>query len=246
VGGSRRSGAASIEAVTWTIRAGDFWVVGGGPGSGKSDLLATVAGLLRPLSGSLRLFGADRLEGSEDELAASRAEVGLVFENGGRPFQHLTVTENIALPLCYRENCRPLDVRDRLEGLLRFGGLESVAGRLPGRIPHHLRQRLGLVRALALRPALLLIDNPLPGYAPDETRWWREALRRLAAGDAVTGGKSMTLVVGCFDLRPWMDQGRQFAVLKQRRWLPLGDRAAVAHSEDPLVRELLSNDPHRN
>jgi ABC-type transporter Mla maintaining outer membrane lipid asymmetry ATPase subunit MlaF len=109
VGESRRSGAPSVEDINWTVHSGDYWVVGGAPGSGKSDLLATVAGLLRPLRGTLRLFGLDRVDTSQEELVASRAEIGLVFENGGRPFEHLTVAENVALPLCYRENCSPED-----------------------------------------------------------------------------------------------------------------------------------------
>jgi hypothetical protein len=85
-----------------------------------------------------------------------------------------------------------------------------------------------------------LVDNPLPGYAPEETRWWREALGRLAAGDAVTGGKAVTLVIGCFDLRPWADQGKQFAVLRHRRWLNLGDRAALGRSGESILREALN------
>lgn len=242
VGAGRRPGAPSVEDINWTVRSGDYWVVGGAPGSGKSDLLATVAGLLRPLRGTLRLFGLDRVDTDQEELVASRAEIGLVFENGGRPFEHLTVAENVALPICYRENRSPADVVERIASLLEFGGLESVAHKLPGRISHHLRQRLGLVRALALRPELLLVDNPLPGFVPQETRWWRDTLGQLAAGHAVTAGKPITLVIGCLDLRPWVDQGKQFAVLKHRRWLNVGDRAALSRSEEPLLREALIAD----
>jgi ABC-type transporter Mla maintaining outer membrane lipid asymmetry ATPase subunit MlaF len=242
VGGTRAPGGSSVEDVTWTIRAGDYWVVGGSPGSGKSELLETIAGMLRPLRGTLRLFGLDRTHCAEAEWTAARRRIGLVFENGGRPFQHLTVAENIGFPLCYHQNRSPMEVRDRVDELLKFAGLESFAGCRPDEINHFQRQRLGLVRALALKPKALLVDNPLSGVAPQETRWWRQKLGRLADGEAVMAGEPVTLVVGCLDMRPWADQGRQFAVLKQRRWLQIGDRAALNCSEEPLLRELLTSD----
>jgi hypothetical protein len=62
-------------------------------------------------------------------------------------------------------------------------------------------------------------------------------LGRLAAGHPVLAGNRVTLVIGCLDLRPWMDQGRQFALLKQRRWLNIGDREMLGRSEESLWRE---------
>lgn len=237
VGASHQTETPSVEDVTWTIRPGDYWVVGGSPGSGKSDLLATIAGLLRPLRGTLRLFGLNRNACAEAELNAVRFKTGLVFENGGRPFHDLTVAENVALPLCYHENRVMSDLRTRVAELLEFGGLGSVANNMSGRISHFLRQRLGLIRALALRPELLLVDNPLSGFAPPEATWWRDTLERLVAGHPVMAGKPVTLVIGCLDLRPWMDQGRRFALLKDRRWFNIGDREALSRSKKLLLRE---------
>ena len=82
----------------WTVAAGDYWVVGGLPGTGKSDLLATAAGLQRPLRGTHLLFGEDLARLDEPALIQKRLRVGLVFENGGRLFNRLTVAENLALP----------------------------------------------------------------------------------------------------------------------------------------------------
>ncbi|HUL51589.1 MAG TPA: ATP-binding cassette domain-containing protein [Candidatus Nitrosotalea sp.] len=242
VGSTLSPETPSVEDVTWTVRSGDYWVIGGWPGSGKSDLLATIAGMMRPLRGTLRLFGLDRVSAHEHELADARAKIGLVFENGGRPFNHLTVTENVTLPLCYHENRAPEEAIERVGALLEFAGLESVAGRFPTEISFFLQQRMALVRALALRPRVLLVDNAVSGATTREARWWRQALSQLAAGHAVTDGQPLTLVVGCHDLRPWSDHGKQFALLKHRRWLGIGDRAALGQSEEPLLRELLAAD----
>src|SRR6185503_1839481 len=89
----------AVEGVDWRVSEGDYWVVAGLPGSGKSDLLATAAGLQRPLSGTHLLFGKEPTQSPESELLSERLRVGLVFENGGRLFNHLTVAENVALPL---------------------------------------------------------------------------------------------------------------------------------------------------
>jgi ABC-type transporter Mla maintaining outer membrane lipid asymmetry ATPase subunit MlaF len=242
VGAGGGAEAALLEEVGWTVRAGDYWVVGGPPGSGKSDLMATVAGLYRPLRGTLKLFGKDTAALSEEEFLAVRSRIGLVFENGGRLFSHLTLSENVALPLRYHGNWSPTEAGERVEKLLEAAGLTPFAGSRVSRIKPAWRQRAALVRALALRPELLLLDNPLAGLGPQETRWWREFLGRLSDGHELCEGKPITLVVTCHDLRPWSDQGKQFALLKQRHWTRVGNREELACSAEPLLRELLAAD----
>lgn len=240
VGAADSPASALVEEVNWSIRAGDYWVVGGLPGSGKSNLLATAAGLNRPQRGTLRWFGKDVGELSDEALLAARSRVGIVFENGGRPFNHLTVAENIALPLRYHRDRSPGEVRETVEKILQFAGLTSLASMTPSRVKPAERQRLALARALTMSPDVLLLDNPLAGLAPQEARWWRDGLADLSAGHDIAGGRAVTLVVACHDLRPWADQGRQFALLNQGLWLPVGGREALAACAEPLLQELLA------
>lgn len=240
VGAPDSSESALVEEVNWSICGGEYWVVGGLPGSGKSNLVATAAGLNRPLRGTLRWFGKEVGELDEEGLLAARSRVGIVFENGGRPFNHLTVAENIALPLRYHRNRLPAEVRETVEKILQFAGLTLLAGMAPSRIKPAERQRVALARSLAMSPDVLLLDNPLAGLVTQEARWWRDCLGDLSAGHDIAGGRPITLVVTCDDLRPWADQGRQFALLKQKRWLPVGGREEVALCTEPLLQELLA------
>ena len=229
----------TLEGVNWRIMAADFWVVAGLHGSGKSDLLATAAGLQPPERGRHLLFGQDPAKLSEDELLAHRLKMGVVFEHGGRLFNQLTLAQNIGLPLCYHHNRAETEAAETVAAMLEWIGLGATADSLPGRVSRQARQRTALARALVLRPEILLLDNPLHGLDPREIRWWLEMLGRLAAGHPNVGGRRMTLVVTTDDLRPWLKHGRQFGCLNQRAWHGLGDREQVVASDDPFVRDLL-------
>lgn len=231
---------AAVEGIDCAIGSGDYWVIGGPPGSGKSDLVATLAGLYRPLKGTLRFFGRDVATMDEDTFLVARLRIGLVFENGGRLFNHLTVAENIALPLRYHNGHDATRAEERVSRILGATGLAPLASRRPVEIKHAWRQRVGLARALALAPEVLLFDNPLAGLGRQESRWWREFLAQLAAGHEVLGGRPATLVIASHDLRPWADQGRQFALLRQKRWVRIGGREELAGSAEPLLGELLA------
>jgi len=103
-------GVPAIEGVNWRVGAGEFWVVGGLHSSGKSVLLTAAAGINRPLRGKLQLFGGDPTTLDEEEAFRRLLRVGLVFEGDGRLFTHMTVAENIALPLLYHAACASASV----------------------------------------------------------------------------------------------------------------------------------------
>lgn len=228
----------SLEDVTWTVAEGDYWAIAGLQGSGKSDLLFTAAGLLPPLSGFYRVFGHEIVGGFETELLAARLAVGVVFD-GGRLFNHLTLQENVSLPLQYHRSASAEDSAQHAASLLEIVGLADYTTRMPGTVNRNLRQRAGLARALALKPRVLLLDMPLSGLDPRDALWWLNFLDGLAAGHAVTDKQPLTLVATGDDLRPWQRRARQFAVLVNRRFLPLGAREQLAGHAEPLLQELL-------
>ena len=228
-----------LDEVNWTVRAGDFWAVAGLHRSGKSDLLALAAGLMPPARGVCRVFGHDADGPVRDEPAASpHRRLGLVFD-GGQLLHHLTVAENIALPLRYHRNLSMPEAAARAQALLELTGLQAWAGQLPAAISRNWQQRAGLARALALPPEVLLLDSPLTGLDPRDAGWWLELLQQLSAGHAITEHRPLTLVVTGDDLRPWKTTARQHAVLRRMKFIPLDAQAGAGAHDEALMRELL-------
>ena len=226
------------ERVNWSVAVGDYWAIGGLNDSGKSDFMAMAAGITRPLRGTYRVFGQELAADFEHDLIQQRLRLGLVFD-GGQLFHHLTIAENIALPLCYRYNCTSQDVARQVQTLLELTELNLESELRPGAISRNRQQRAGLARALSLQPEVLFLDNPLSGLDPRDVSWWLDLLDQLSAGHPVVGVQRMTLVVAGDDLRPWKERARQFALLKEKGFVNLGNRPALSTHTEPLLRELL-------
>jgi ABC-type transporter Mla maintaining outer membrane lipid asymmetry ATPase subunit MlaF len=226
-----------FEGVNWTVAPGDFWAIGGLHASGKTDLMALAGGLTRPVRGSYRVFGRELTTGIEPDLLDVRLRIGLVFD-GGRLLNHLTVAENVALPIGYHRDIDDDETEAEVERLLNATGLTLWAGRMPGTVSRNWQQRVGLARALALKPEVLLLDSPLSGLDPREVGWWVEFLGQLAAGHPLFGGRPVTLVVAGDNLRPWKGRARQFAALRGQLFVPLGNTAEAVASDD-FLRDLL-------
>jgi len=237
IGPDPATGLALLRGVDWRVTAGDWWVVGGGHRSGKSALLATAAGVQRPLSGGHWLFGEETERLAESRLIEHRRRVGVVFENGGRLFAHLSVAENVALPLRYHRDCDLDEASGRVAELLDWLGLTRQARMQPDRLGRDLRQRAALARALALEPEVLLLDNPLAGLAAREREWWLAQLAALHAGRVPGGGRPLTLAVMTDDLEPWAAHGRQFAVVQDGQCRAMGGRESLPECVEMLGRE---------
>ncbi len=239
----REPARVQLEDVNWTVQPGDYWALGGLLRSGKSDLLALAAGLTRPPRGVCRWFGQEVSGGFEDEHLTLRRRVGFVFD-GGRLLNDLTLAENVALPLRYHLARGEAEPAERIAALVSFTDLEPWAGQRPADVSRNWQQRFGLARALALKPELLLLDDPLSGLDPRDAGWWIDTLEALATGHTLLDGRPLTLVVSGNDLRPWREQARQFALLQDRSFTVVGARDALEASTQPVLMELLR--PRRN
>src|SRR5882757_9759115 len=227
-----------VEEVNWSVATGEFWVIAGQEHSGKSDLLMLAAGLMPPVNGSYRLFGNDTKNYGEAELA-ERLRVGFVFQ-GGHLFNQLTVAENVALPLQYQKNSTAADAAQETRALLGLMELTPLADVTPSNIAPNWRQRVALARALILKPEVLLLDNPLAGLGARHLQWWLRFLDRLWQGHELSGGKPMTIIVTADDLRHWPGARRKFALLRDKKFISLGDWSDVEKTSDPVVKELLA------
>ena len=162
----------ALRDISLEVPTGSLTALLGPSGSGKSTLLRVIAGLERPDTGGV-LIAEEDVTGS----APQRRGVGFVFQHYAA-FKHMTVYENVAFGLRIRHCPRP-EVRERVGELLRLVQLEGFAERYPAQLSGGQRQRMGLARALAVDPKVLLLDEPfgaLDARVRKELRAW---LRRL-------------------------------------------------------------------
>jgi ABC-type transporter Mla maintaining outer membrane lipid asymmetry ATPase subunit MlaF len=195
-------------------------------------------GLMPPLAGSYKLFGED-MPIFEEARLPKRLRMGLVFETG-QLFNHLTIAENIALPLRYHENLGEADARERAWPFLEAMELAQWADSTPGALGRNWQKRVGLARALVLRPELLLVDSPLTGLDLRHAGWWRGFLEQLSRGHELMNRKPVTLVVSTADLRPWRDKARQVAVMKNKHLSLFESWPQLDQTSGEMVHELLA------
>lgn len=229
------------EQIDWSVTAGQFWVIAGLHGSGKSDFLMTLGGLMPPAAGSYRLFG-EEMPIFDDARLPTRLRLGLVFDGGGL-FNSLTVAENVALPLRYHHDLTPSEAQAEVQRLLAAMDLVPWAEALPASLGRSWQKRLGLARALILKPELILVDDPLAGLDLRQIHWWLAFLDRLSKRGLGAQASPLTLVVTTADFRPWRSYADQFALLANKRFRALGDWPRLEAATDPHVRELLAEKP---
>lgn len=238
IGTMRDPAVIVLEKVDWTVSPGDFWIIGAPQYSGKSDFLMTTAGLIPPADGCYRFYGNETRIFDESRLD-DRLRMGFIFENA-LLFHYLTVAENVALPLRYHKNLNPQEAAQAIDELLELTELKPIADVTPANLPRSWVKRAGLARALTLRPEILLLDNPLGGLEARHAHWWLRFLNALSRGHKWCDDKPLTIIAATDDLRPWHGSGRQFALLKDKKFVPLGSWDEVVSTDEPMVKELLA------
>ena len=154
-----------LRDVSFTVPKGNMRLLLGASGSGKSVLFKLILGLHRPDAGRIFVNGQRVDTMSERELLGVRADIGMVFQEHAL-FDSLTVNENVGYRL-YEETDTPLEeVRARVAEVLGFIGLGDFIDRMPSELSGGQRRRVGLARAMATRPGILLFDDPTTGLDP--------------------------------------------------------------------------------
>jgi ABC-type transporter Mla maintaining outer membrane lipid asymmetry ATPase subunit MlaF len=230
-----------VSGVHWQVQPGDFWVIAGLQGAGKTDFLMFTAGLMPPLAGHYWLFGQAMPIFDEARLS-ERLRLGLVFENG-QLLNHLTVRENLALPVRYHQNLTKAEGAAAVQAMLDAMDLGPWADSTPGALGRNWHKRAGMARALMLKPEVLLVDNPLGGLDLRHGSWWLSWLESLTRPGNFVRPEPLTLIVSTADLRPWLGLAGEFAVLKNQQLTVLGDRAQLAAAGKDIVNELLAPQP---
>lgn len=154
-----------LRECSFTVPRGSMRILFGASGAGKSVILKLALGLLKPDSGAITVNGlrVDRMP--EQELLKMRADIGMVFQENAL-FDSLTVAENVGFRLFEEHELSDDDIDRRIAEVLGFVGLTEFADRMPSALSGGQRRRVGIARAMASKPQLLLFDDPITGLDP--------------------------------------------------------------------------------
>ena len=225
-----------LRGVSLTVERGQTMVIMGGSGSGKTVTLRLIAGLIRPTSGVVRVFGRRLDTLGEEELLPIRRRMGYVFQ-GAALFDSLSVHENVAYPLREHTNLGEAQIRERVLHFLSLVGLNAdVLRLLPSELSGGMRKRVGIARALAQEPELLLFDEPTAGLDPTNARMVSELIVQLRTGVCDTA------VVVTHDIELTRTVADRVAIFIDGRFAALGPRDDVLASDEPAVQAFLAGE----
>lgn len=154
-----------LKDLSFEVPRGSMRILLGASGAGKSLVLKLILGLLKPDSGTILVNGNRVTEMSEAELLTMRADVGMVFQENAL-FDSLTVAENVGFRLYEASTMSLEQVRARVEEVLNFLGLGEFIDRMPATLSGGQRRRVGIARAMASKPNLMLFDDSTTGLDP--------------------------------------------------------------------------------
>lgn len=154
-----------LDGVNLDIEKGKITVIIGRSGEGKSVLIKHIIGLLKPDSGEILIDGQDITKMTERELNEVRRRFGMLFQ-GAALFDSLTVGENVAFPLREHTEMPDADLTKIVKEKLRLVGLRDIENMMPADLSGGMKKRVGLARAVAMDPEIVLFDEPTTGLDP--------------------------------------------------------------------------------
>ncbi len=222
------------EGINLSIRKGEIMSLLGGSGSGKSVLLKELIGLMKPDKGDIMVFGKNVTQMKEDELIKLREHVGMLFQ-GAALFDSLTVFENIAYPLREHLQLTEKEIRERVAEKLRVVGLSGIEIKMPAELSGGMKKRVGLARAIATEPDIILYDEPTTGLDPMTAQRINELIVELQRKLGVT-----TIVV-THDLHCVKTVSNRIAMLHDGRIITVGTWEELVTSNIQEVKDFISS-----
>ncbi|HKO14729.1 MAG TPA: ABC transporter ATP-binding protein [Gemmatimonadaceae bacterium] len=221
-----------LEGFTLDVVEGETMVIIGYSGTGKSVAIKHIVGLLEPDHGEVWVDDMEVPRLSRRELYALRARIGYVFQFAAL-FDSLSIGDNVAMGLRKQPDLTEDDIQTRVHEALDLVDLPNVAERFPAELSGGMRKRVGIARAIALRPKYILYDEPTTGLDPVTSAVIDQLMVRMRERLGVTS------VVITHDMRSAYTVGTRIAMLYQGQVRQVGTVDEIRHSRDPVVRQFI-------
>jgi phospholipid/cholesterol/gamma-HCH transport system ATP-binding protein len=219
------------------VPRGETVVLLGQSGGGKSVFLRHLIGLMRPLSGSIKIEGEEIAHLDERQLEPVRRKIGMLFQDGAL-FDSMTVFENVAFPLRERGERDEKIIRNKVAYALELVSLQGQEQKMPVNLSGGMRKRAALARAIISEPACILYDEPTAGLDPIVSDTINRLIRRLQSQLRVTS------IVVTHDMISTDHIADRVALLREGRIHFDGTLNQLHSSSDPLITDFIKGRSH--
>jgi phospholipid/cholesterol/gamma-HCH transport system ATP-binding protein len=222
-----------LDGLNLEIEDGKTTVIIGKSGGGKSVLLKHIIGLLKPDSGQVLVNGIDITTLNDRELNEVRKNFGMLFQEAAL-FDSMNVGDNVAFPLREHTKKNEKEIMEIVDERLSAVGLPGVENKMPSELSGGMRKRVGLARALAMHPQIILYDEPTTGLDPIMT----EAINDLIIN--TQKNFNVTCVVISHDINSIFEIGHNIAMLYDGKIVEYGTPEVIKQSDNPVLKQFLS------
>lgn len=223
-----------LDGIDFTVSHGETLVVLGRSGTGKSVLLKLLIGLEKPDSGSICIYGQDLNGLSIDALNEVRKKIGFLFQQGAL-YDSLTIGENVAFPLSRHTQLSADERKARVKELLSSVGLQVDLSKMPSEISGGMQKRVGLARALALKPEMVMFDKPTAGLDPITAEETAQLVIQLREQQQITS------IVVTHDIHSARKIADRLIMIDRGRIVMEGTFEDFQKSQDPFVSLFLKD-----
>lgn len=221
-----------LNGLDLLIEVGKVTVIIGQSGGGKSVLLKHMIGLIRPDKGKVEIDGQDITAFNERQLNEIRKRFGMLFQEAAL-FDSMTVGQNVAFPLIEHTKLPKSTIREIVSEKLAHVGLRGVEDKMPSELSGGMKKRVGLARAIALEPEIILFDEPTTGLDPIMA----DAIDQLIVD--IQSRLNVTCVVISHDITGTFKIAHKIAMLYQGKIIEYGTPEEIKNGRNPILKQFL-------
>jgi phospholipid/cholesterol/gamma-HCH transport system ATP-binding protein len=226
-----------LNNLSLTVRRGETKAIIGRSGVGKSVLLKSIVGLVRPDSGSIKINGVEVTNLNEKEYDRVRMEIGMVFQ-GGALFDSMNVGENVGFVLNEFMNLDRKTVADKVHDALGLVGLKDVESLMPSQLSGGMKKRVSLARVLCMEPHIILYDEPTSEVDPITAAAINHLIIELRDKLKVTS------IVVTHDMNSAYQVADSIAMFYKGQVIADGKPDEIKNSNHPVIQQFIHGEAH--